>query len=645
MLSFFRNFFKSKFGVTFTLAFLGLIAFAFAAADVSTSGTFGGVAGGDRVAVVGSQKIGAADLTRATNNAVESMRQDNPTLSTAAFIQQGGLTQVLDSMIDRFAIAEYAKKYGLRAGDNLVNSEIMAISAFHNASGNFDEAMYRQAIGSRGLTDEQVRQDFSSGLLAKEMLVPASFGAKAPDKIVSQYAALLKERRLGSVGIIPSAAFLPPTGPTDKQLNDFYMAHRGDYIRPERRVLRFAEFGEDALGATPDPTEKEIAARYERDKEKYAPSETRVFSQLIVPTEQAAKTIVARVVAGGSLEAAARAAGLEVAKIGPLTKEKLSSQASSDVANASFAAADKAIAAPARSGLGWHVMRVDQVEKIAGKTLEKAKPEIVAQLREEKRRLALSDLSASIEDKLDGGESLSDLAKSMNLEVKTTDPMLANGQVYGRSTETAPKVLTSVLQTAFQMEEGQPQLAEVERGKSFLIYEASKITPSASAPLAEIKADVAKAWRLAEGAKAAKVVADRILASLAKGDTTLQQALSAEKKPFPPAESINLTREQITAQKGRVPPPLALLFSMAQGSSKKLEAPQNTGWFIVNLAKIETGNIPKDDPVFQQAKNELGQTIGREYSDDLRSAIRDEIGAERNAAAIEAVRKQLAGAN
>ena len=60
MLQMFRNFFKSKVGIVVTLAFLGIIAFAFASADVSNTGTFGGVAGGNRVAVVGGEKISSA---------------------------------------------------------------------------------------------------------------------------------------------------------------------------------------------------------------------------------------------------------------------------------------------------------------------------------------------------------------------------------------------------------------------------------------------------------------------------------------------------------------------------------------------------------------------------------------------------------
>lgn len=644
MISVFRKFLSSKIGIVVALAFLALIAFAFAAMDVSSSGTFGGVAGGDRVAVVGDEKIDANELSQSASSAVESARQENPVISMPAFLQQGGLTQVLDQLIDRYAIGGFAKKYGLRAGDNLVNSEIIAIPAFRGADGNFDEQAYRQVLSSRGLTDSLVRSDIADGLLAKQVLVPAAFGAVMPDKMVSRYAALLRENRQGAIAMIPSKAFAPQGNPSDKQLQAYYMANRGQYIRPERRVIRYASFDESAIGKAAEPNAQEIAARYTSARDTYAPSESRTFSQLIVPTQQAAKAIRDRVQGGGSLETAASEAGLAVAKLGPINRKALAAQTSDAVAQGAFAAGQRTIAVPARSGLGWHIIRVDGIEKIAGRTLAQATPEITKALREEKRRAALNDLTASIEERLESGEALADVASELKLEIKTTKPLLGTGQVYGSQAEGAPAILAPALKTAFLMEEGEPQLAEVERGVTFLIYEVGKITSSATAPLSEIREAVIQAWRTSEGSKAARAAADRVLKRMA-GGASLAQAMAAENKSLPAIDSVNLSRTQLTASGQQVPAPLALLFSMAEGTTKKLEAPQSAGWFVVDLNDIKAGIIAKDDPAFLQAKRELGQLISREYSDQLRVAMREELGVERNPAAIEAVRKQLSGEN
>ena len=45
------------------------------------------------------------------------------------------------------------------------------------------------------------------------------------------------------------------------------------------------------------------------------------------------------------------------------------------------------------------------------------------------------------------------------------------------------------------------------------------------------------------------------------------------------------------------------------------------------------------------AVRELGPALGQEYVAQMRGAMRDELGVERNQTAIDAVRKQLAGTN
>ena len=83
MLQFFRNFFKSKFGVPVTLAFLIVIAIAFTSGDLlGGNNTFGGIAGGDRVAVIGDRKISTSDLSQAMTTA---LTPSSPSASSIAF--------------------------------------------------------------------------------------------------------------------------------------------------------------------------------------------------------------------------------------------------------------------------------------------------------------------------------------------------------------------------------------------------------------------------------------------------------------------------------------------------------------------------------------------------------------------------------
>jgi len=643
MIESFRKFFSSKLGLGLTLTFLALIAFAFASGDVANTGTFGGVSGGDRVAVVGGEKIGTATLSRAASREVDQLRRDDPTLSLRAFVEQGGLTRALDRLLDRTALTEFARLHGLRAGDNLVNSEIIKIPAFRGVDGNFSDEAYRAALAQQGLSDAMVREDLASSLLVQQLLVPATLGSRVPDGVAKHYAALLRERRQGAIASLPSSAFAPSGTPSDQQLNAFYQANRSDFIRPERRVARFATFGTDAIEGQIEPTDAEIAARYERDKTNYAASEERTITQIIVPTEQGARALRAEIAGGTSVAAVAAQAGFSPAQLGPLTKSELQSQSSAAVANAVFAASDGGVAALARSGLGWHVARVDKVDRRAARTLAQVRSEVADAVRAEKRRQAIADLSANVEEELDAGTALAEIAQTLGATVQTSQPITADGRVYGVPGQTAPAALGTAMTTLFQMQEGEPQLAEIVPGQQFLIFEVSQITESAPAPLAEIKPQVTTRWRMSEGAKRAKAAANRVLGRIAKGQS-LAAAVAAEQTSLPPPEQLDLDREQLVQQtRGQVPAPLALLFSMAQGTTKKLEGPSDLGWFVVDLDKVVVKPLESDDPLIASTREELGRSVGSEYADQFVKAMRKEVGVDTNPAAIEAVRKSLIG--
>ena len=257
------------------------------------------------------------------------------------------------------------------------------------------------------------------------------------------------------------------------------------------------------------------------------------------------------------------------------------------------------------------------------RTLDQVRSEIADELRAEKQRTALTELAANIESRVNSGESLSDIAKGLKLEVKTTEPLLASGAVFnGARGERAPDIVMPLVATAFQMREGKPQIAEVRPGEAFALFEASEITGSATPPLKEIRNEVVDGWKLAEGAKEAKKAADRILKRVREG-SSLAEAVRAEKKPLPGVQPVNVSREELMQQQGS--PPLALMFAMSANSAKRLAASGDAGYYLVSLDKITAGKVEKDDPLIKQAATGYGNILSRELGDQLRIAIRKEV--------------------
>ncbi|HIQ17155.1 MAG TPA: hypothetical protein EYH41_04020 [Novosphingobium capsulatum] len=645
MLSLFRKLIHSRIGALCALVFIGLLALAFVGADV-TGSRLGSSSSDDDVAKVGHTSVTASELGKIVTAALERERQNTPTLTMKQFLAQGVLDDALSGLADRAAMQEWAKAHGMGTSDRLVDSEIAKQTAFQGPDGKFSDSVYRAFLAQRGLTDATVRTDLAQSLIARQLLSPVAVGAALPGSAVSRYAAMLKEKRDGEIAFLPSLLFAPKDKPTDAVLATFYKANAARYLQPERRTIRYAVIDEASLKDAATPSEAAIAARYKLNAATYAPSETRTLTQVVVPSEADAKALAAQVAAGTPIEAAARAKGLAASKLADLTRDKLAAQASPAVAEAVFAAAQGKVATPARSGLGWHVVRVDVITHKPGKTLDQARGEIVAALSTEKRHAALLDLSSRIEDEFENHTGLADVAKAQGLTLATTAPLTSDGSVFGKTGEKAPADVLALVQNAFAVErEGEGQIAPLADGKRIAIYEVAQIIPASPAPFDQVKDALVRDYATEQGAAKAKDAQVRVLAAMAKG-ASLPDALKGLGVAVPPAQPISISREQLAAmqQSGRqIPPPLVLLFAMAKNTAKPIEAPNKAGFYIVSLKSVTPGTIPAGDPFLTQAGTELGQSAGRELAEELRGAIRKDVGVTRNETAIRALRARLAG--
>ncbi len=147
-MQFFRRLVRSKIGGYIALGLLLLIFIAFAAGDITGSGGLSVLGGGNSgyVAKVGNQTISVAELQTRTQRLFERAREQQPELTMAQFIAQGGLKQVTDEMIAVKALIAYGDKHGIRVSKKLVDAEIARIPAFQNVTGNFDENQFKSVL-------------------------------------------------------------------------------------------------------------------------------------------------------------------------------------------------------------------------------------------------------------------------------------------------------------------------------------------------------------------------------------------------------------------------------------------------------------------------------------------------------------------
>jgi peptidyl-prolyl cis-trans isomerase D len=642
MISFFRRLINSRWGAVIALVFVGLIALAFALGDVTGSGSFGGLGQG-HVAQVGDQKVGSGELKDSVDNRLRAERRQNPTLDMGRFVESGGLDSTLEQIINRYALAVFGDEHGVAVSDKLVNQEILKIPGATGGDGKFNQQAFTAFLQNLNLTEKMVRDDFRQNFYARQLLSTAAPGAKAPASMALPYASLDLEKRAGEVAVIPATAFLPAAPPTDAVLSQYYRANATRYTVPEKRAISYAIFDASVVDTKATASTDEITAYYKENAAKYAASQARDIAQLVFPTQAAAKAAADKIAGGQSIDAVAQELGLSVTRTTGATKDALTKAASKAVADAVFAAPQGAIAPPARGSLGYYVVNVTAIKNIAARPLAAVSAEIGRELTAQKRVELLSDLTAEIENEFDGGATIADMAKAQGLKVETSPKLLANGQNPANPGYRLIPEMQQILPAAFQMDtDGTAQLLEIEEGKRFAMVAVADFDEAAPAPLAEIKQIVLQQWALAEGNKKAKAVAEQIRKAVTSGQA-LNAAIAAAGVKGAQVQNVAGLRGDLNKPGQQVPPPLALLFAMKQGTAKALQAPADQGWFVVHLNQVVRGDASGDAARLEANRAELQNLLSQEYAAQLIASVKKEIGVEKNDGAIRTLRDSLTG--
>ena len=645
MLAFFRRLTHSKVGVVITFIVLGVIALAFAAGDITglSSMTGGaGITGGD-VAKVGKAEVTANEVKTQAQTQLEGFRQEQPTLDMATFVNQGGFDGTLDRIISSMALEQFGRAQGMVVSKRAVDGQIASIPALQGPTGKFDENLYRQVLAQRKLTDAQIRSDIVRDTFAQQLTIPSTGATQVSSQLALPYASLLLEKRTGTIGFIPAAIVPAGPAPSDADLTTFYKRNIARYTVPERRIVRYAIVSPDRVKAQAVPTDAEIAKTYQQDRARYAATEKRTITQVVVADQTGATALAAKVKAGTSLADAARAAGLEASTQTGVEKAAYANTASAQVADAVFTAASGAVIGPVRTQLGWTVAKVDKIENVAGRSLDQVRGEIAAALGIQKAAAALSDVHDKIDDSLSKNATFDEVIADQKLAAVTTPALIASGVNPDDAASKPDPAIAPLVAAAFQAAEGDgPQLVQLGTDGGFAVVALGRVVPATPRPLAQVRAAVLHDVTADRSRQAARKVAADVLARINKG-MPIQQSLSQTGLKLPAARPLTASRAQIAADPRGAPPALALMFSMAPNTAKTLAAPDDSGWFIIKLDSIASGNAAGNDAAIKAARANIGRSVGREYVEQFAKAVRADVGVKTNAASLARVRADLLG--
>lgn len=643
MLSAIRRLVHSKVGLFVTFAFLAIIGLAFAATDITGLSSSGAPLAGDSVATIGKQKITPTELRTAAQDRLEGYRQQQPTLDMVQFANGGGVEATLNGMIEGYALEQFGHAQGIVVSKRAVDGQISSVPSLQGTDGTFSQLLYNRLLQERRITDAQVRADLTRQIITRQLILPTIGTSQIPVQLALPYASLQLEKRVGQIGFVPTAAMPQGAAPTNAEITNWYRRNVARYTIPERRVVRYAMVTSDQVKAQTTPTEAELQAAYKSQSATYAPTEKRSFAQVTVRDEATGNALVAKIKAGTKLEDAARQAQLDPLIITRMTKAAYLAQSSPTAADAIFGAARGAIVGPVRGVIGFTVARIDGIEQVAGKSFAQARPELLAAVTRDKTTQVLSRIHDAIDDALGKNATFDEIVADQKLTASTTPALLSDGRDPDDATKKAAPDFAPALAAAFAAQPGDaPQMVQVDPAGGFALVGLGRVVAPAAPPLAQLRPVLARDVLLDRARRQARVIAAGIVAGASKSGAFAALYAAAGVKT-PPIQPLTASRAQLAQNPRGAPPPLVLLFSMAQGSTKLLEAPDNGGWFVIHLDRIDRGNAAGQKALIDRMRADMGQLIGRELAEQFTNAVQNQIGVKRNDKAVAALKAELTG--
>ena len=392
------------------------------------------------VATVNGHQILTKDVDQQAQQLRRRLEQIYGPDAAAAMARYNVREQALDQLIDQQLVLDEANRLGLRISDAALEHMIEAQTAFQ-VDGRFDLAIYQTALRSENMRPADFESDLRLEMLQQLMQRMVTQTVEVSDAEMHQ---IYDQRNLKfamSYVEIPYKDLESTVNPTDKQIADYFEAHREEFREPERISLDFVRYDPDKLAGKTSPSEKEIQNYYNRQRDAALthPEQVRARHILIAvpadatPAQKAAakakaEDLLKQIKAGGDFAKLAKQFSDD-----PGTRNGggdlgyfEQSQMVKPFADAAFRMKPGELAV-VQTQFGYHVIQVEDHKLAHVDTLAEARPKIIEALR---HRAGIEQAHQAIDQDLGealNGKQLQMLADKRGLDVVKT-PMLASNE-------------------------------------------------------------------------------------------------------------------------------------------------------------------------------------------------------------------------
>lgn len=538
----------------------------------------------NEVAVIDGHPIRTIEFDRFVQRVLRTQNMDARTAYNVGLIDQILELQITDTLLSRAA-----REFGIVVDDKTIASQISKmLEPMAGKDGSKKETLAR-LLQSQGMSEadlvNNLRQDMSRKLVTQaitgNIYIPALLASDL-------HAYRTESRDVEAVRLLP-ASVKDLKAPTTAELEEFYSGVMNDYAVPEGRSFTVAVLSPDLLAEKADVSDDEVKAYYDENIETYQVEERRLLQQAVLDSEAKAADVLKQAQSDkNGLEAAVKAVtGNAKAYTGESGFER--NGLPEEMGNAIFSASEGAYAGPFKSALGWHVIFIKQVQPAQTQPFDKVKDAIRKELQHNQTADSIYAATSRIEDRLAGGETLEDIAKSVDMSLlQVKDVRLETKTV--EELKSLEKDQENILRTAFGLQEGESSpLSDLSDGRMYAVRMDS-IKPRRIKTIEEIGPELSERWKSEQQNKANAAYAKQKIEEMNSLDGAAASALLGEiakEKGSKKQLFSGLTRES-KPENGLSEANLGLLMSASKNQAYVF--PATDGIWIARVVAVKIGD-------------------------------------------------------
>ncbi len=446
---------------------------------------------GSKLAKVGDRVITAEMLDRQLGQDMEriSAMFGFPMTKVQA-IQFGFTNRVLENLIKANLLEMEAQAIGIRPSEKSIFNFVKMDQNFHDKDGNFDPELMRQLLKSNRINEDAffglVSKDIQKSMLAQAITVPV----KTPDIISKTLYQYENEVRNIELYMVSEASLGKLNPPTDLELQAFYDKNKENYQLPETRSVSILEVSPDMIAQSVSATDDEVQDFYDENQKLFDIPETKQVDQIIAKTQESADVIKIGLQNGGDPEQISKENGASFVELKKISQNDMFFP---QLGETTFALKKGEVSEPIQTPIGWIIVKVNQTYESSRPAYDTVKNKVKTLLLADKAKVKREELLEALEEDVQGDLPFTDVAKKYNVNLLTLSALT-------RETAAEEKALDKfvekeqILQKAFTAIETEESEIIESRNGSLVALRVNNIVPVRVMTLDENREQVVKDW-------------------------------------------------------------------------------------------------------------------------------------------------------